>query len=56
MVSAKRLQQEAYRSWFAGLSFNVIAGLYTLWQIRQKEQSIDKNDGEGVVESKKLLK
>ncbi len=27
-----------------------------MWQIRQKEQSIDRKDGEGVVESKKLVK
>jgi len=54
MASVKRWQQEAYRAWFAGLSFSVIAGLYTSWQIRQKEQNIDRSDGEGVVESKKL--
>ncbi len=36
--------------------FNTIAGLYTLWRIRQREQNIDKNEGEGVVESKKLVK
>lgn len=34
--------------------FNTIAGVYTLWQLRQREQRIDKKDGEGVVESKKL--
>ena len=56
MASAKRLQQEAYRAWFAGLAFNAIAGLYTLWQLRQREQNIDRNDGEGVVESKKIMK
>ena len=33
-----------------------MAGFYTLWQLRQKEQSIDKKDGEGVVESKKLIR
>ena len=56
LSSAKRLQKEAYRAWFTGLTFNAIAGLYTLWQLRQKEQNIDKNDGEGVVESKKLAR
>ncbi|CAF9922385.1 Peroxisomal membrane protein PMP27 [Imshaugia aleurites] len=56
LASAKRLQQEAYRAWFTGLAFNAIAGLYTLWQLRQREQSIDKNEGEGVVESKKIMK
>ena len=54
MASAKRLQREAYKAWFTGLMFNTIAGLYTLWQLRQKEQGIDKKDGEGLVESKKL--
>lgn len=56
MANAKRLLQEAYRMWFIGLTFNVIAGMYSLWQIRQKERNVDKNEGEGVVESKKLLK
>ena len=56
MASAKRLQQEAFRAWFAGLTCNAIAGLYTLWQLRQREQSIDKNEGGGVVESKKIMR
>ena len=56
MASAKRLQQEAYRAWFVGLVFNAVAGTYTLWQLRQREQAIDKNEGEGVVESKKIVK
>jgi hypothetical protein len=56
MASAKRLQQEAYRAWFVGLIFNTVAGAYTLWQLRQKEQNIDKKEAEGVVESKKMLK
>lgn len=54
LASAKRLQKEAYRAWFTGLIFNATAGLYTLWQLRQKEQNIDKSNGEGVVESKKI--
>ena len=56
LSGGKRLQKEAYRAWFTGLTFNAIAGLYTLWQLRQKEQKIDKSDGEGVVESKKLAR
>ena len=56
LSSAKRLQKEAYRAWFTGLTLNAIAGLYTLWQLRQREQNIDKSDGEGVVESKKLAR
>ncbi|MCJ1242047.1 Peroxisomal membrane protein PMP27 [Varicellaria rhodocarpa] len=54
LASAKRLQREAYKAWLTGLTFNVVAGFYTLWQLRQREQKIDKKDGEGVVESKKL--
>ncbi|KAM0794907.1 peroxisomal biogenesis factor 11 [Usnea florida] len=56
LASVKRLQQEAYRAWFAGLTCNAIAGLYTLWQLRQRDQRVDKSDGEGVVESKKIMK
>ncbi|KAL9127549.1 MAG: hypothetical protein Q9217_003591 [Psora testacea] len=56
LASVKNLQREAYRAWFAGLTFNTVAGLYTLWQLRQREQGIDKKDGEGVVESKKIVK
>ena len=50
------MHKEALRFWFVGITFNVVAGLYALWQLRQKEQRIDKKDGEGVVESKKLTK
>lgn len=52
--SAKRLQKEAYRAWFVGLMFNAIAGVYTLWGLRQREREVDKADGEGVVESRKI--
>jgi hypothetical protein len=53
---AKTLQREAYRFWFAGLSFSVLAQLYTLFQLRQREAAIDRKDGEGVVESKRITK
>ena len=56
LSSAKRLQKEAYRAWFTGLTFNAIAGLYTLWKLRQRDQNIDKSDGEGVVEGKKVAR
>ncbi|KAL2354871.1 putative peroxisomal membrane protein PMP27 [Cryomyces antarcticus] len=51
---AKRLQREAYKAWFAGLVFNAVAGVYTLWLLRQKE--VDRTDGEKAVEGKKLQK
>ena len=37
-----------------GLLFNTVAGVYTLYQLRQRERSIDKKDGESLVESKRL--
>ncbi|KAF2171416.1 hypothetical protein M409DRAFT_63698 [Zasmidium cellare ATCC 36951] len=52
-----RLQQEAYRAWFAGLACNVAAGLYTLYnltQLAKKQQS--EGDAEKKVEEKKLEK
>lgn len=54
LESAKRLQKEAYRAWLVGLLFNAVAGCYTLWGLRQREEAVDKADGEGVVESKKI--
>ncbi|KAL8937883.1 MAG: hypothetical protein Q9211_003460 [Gyalolechia sp. 1 TL-2023] len=54
LESAKRLQKEAYRAWFVGLMFNAVAGIYTLWGLRQRELEVNKGDGEGVVESKKI--
>ncbi|MCJ1357389.1 MAG: Peroxisomal membrane protein PMP27 [Icmadophila ericetorum] len=52
--AAKRLQQEAYKAWLAGIACNTIAGFYTLWQLRQTEQNLDISSGEKAVESKKL--
>ncbi|MCJ1229782.1 Peroxisomal membrane protein PMP27 [Toensbergia leucococca] len=54
LAGVQKLQQEAIKAWIAGITFNIVAGVYTLWKLRQKEQGIDKKDGEGVVESKKL--
>lgn len=52
--SAKRLQREAYRFWAMGLMCSVIAQVYTLYQLRQREARVDKKEGEGVVESKRI--
>jgi peroxin-11B len=51
---AKRLQQEAYRFWAFGLTFSVVAQVYTLYRLKQREARVDKKDGEGVVESKRI--
>lgn len=52
--SAKRLQREAYKAWLTGLMFNAVAGLYTLFQLRQRELGLDRKEGEGMVETKKV--
>ena len=55
-AQAKQLQERAFKAWFIGLSANAIAGAYTLWLLRQKEAALNKSDGEGVLESKKIQK
>lgn len=54
--SAKRLGREAYKAWFTGLVFSTVGGLYTLYKLREREQGVSKEDGEGVVESKRIQK
>lgn len=54
LETAKKLQKDAYRAWFVGLLFNTVAGIYTLWGLRQRMQEVNKTDGEGVVESRKI--
>ena len=54
--SAKGLQREAYKAWFVGLTFNTVAGLYTLWKLKERQQKIDLKEGEGVVENKKITR
>jgi hypothetical protein len=56
LASVKRLQESAYRSWAAGLVCSVVAGVYTLYGLQQKEKTVDRKEGEGVVEAKKIEK
>jgi peroxin-11B len=53
---AKRASQLAARFWLLGLSSSVVAGLYTLSKLRARRANVDKKEGEGVVESKKIDK
>lgn len=53
---AKRLSREAYKSWFVGLFFSALSGAYGLYRLRERELRVSKEDGEGVVESKRLQK
>ncbi|RFU73030.1 peroxisomal biogenesis factor 11 [Trichoderma arundinaceum] len=54
--AAKAVGQHAQRFWAMGLVFSIAAQLYTLHRLRQREAKIDRKDGEGVVESKTILK
>jgi hypothetical protein len=56
LASAKRLQESAYKSWAAGLIFSTVAGIYTLVRLQEKEKTVDRKEGEGVVEAKKIEK
>ena len=56
LESAKKLQENAYRCWMAGLIFSAISGLYSLWRLQEKEKTVDRKEGEGVVEAKKIEK
>jgi hypothetical protein len=51
---AKRLQQEAYRFWAAGLACSVLSQVYTLYRLRQREARVDRKEGEGVLEGKRI--
>ncbi|KJZ74611.1 hypothetical protein HIM_05961 [Hirsutella minnesotensis 3608] len=51
---APDVQRHAYRAWAVGLLFSVAAQLYTLRQLKAREAKIDRKDGEGVVESKRI--
>lgn len=56
LESVKRLQEQAYRAWAAGLLCSALAGLYTLFKLQEKEKTVDRKEGEGVVEAKKIEK
>lgn len=52
--SAKKFQREAFRFWAMGLACSVVAQMYTLYQLRLRAAKVDKKEGEGVVESKRI--
>ncbi|KGO69170.1 Peroxisomal biogenesis factor 11 [Penicillium italicum] len=56
LSSVKQLQKSANRCWSAGLIFSAVAGIYTLVRLQQKGKTIDRKEGEGVVEAKKIEK
>lgn len=55
--AAARLQKEAYRAWLVGLMCNVVAGVYTLWNMQQEmKKQGESADAEKHVEVKRLEK
>ncbi|OLN85167.1 Peroxisomal membrane protein PMP30A [Colletotrichum chlorophyti] len=51
---AKKLQKEAFRFWAIGLIFSIVGQTYTLYRLQQREAKVDKKEGEGVVEAKRI--
>lgn len=56
LAAAKRLQDNAYRAWMSGLACSAVAGVYTVWRLQEKERTLDRKEGEGVVEAKRIEK
>lgn len=52
--SNKKLAMHAAKAWFVGLLCSVLAGVYSLFTLKQRESAIDRKEGEGVVEAKKI--
>jgi peroxin-11B len=51
---AKAASKEAARFWAMGLMCSIVAQTYTLYRLREREAVVDKKEGEGVVESKRI--
>lgn len=52
--NVKALTTNASRAWAVGIIFSLVAQTYTLYRLRQREAQLDRKDGEGVVESKRI--
>ncbi|KAK4230123.1 peroxisomal biogenesis factor 11-domain-containing protein [Podospora fimiseda] len=55
-VHAKKLQTEAFRFWAVGIACSIVAQVYTLYGLKEREKKIDKKEGEGVVSAKTIAK
>lgn len=51
---APAAQRQAYRCWALTLVFSLAAQLYTLRRLARREAAINRKDGEGVVEGKRI--
>lgn len=54
--TADVLQRRAYTCWAAGILFSLSAQLYTLRRLTRREAKVDRKDGEGVVELKRIAR
>ncbi|KAI5286594.1 Peroxisomal membrane protein PMP27 [Ascosphaera aggregata] len=52
--SNKKLTLHAAKAWFIGLLCSVLAGVYSLVTLKQRERTISRKEGEGVLEAKKI--
>jgi peroxin-11B len=50
------VQREAMKFWLVGLVSSALAGVYSLQKLRQRSASVNKKEGEGAVESKKVAR
>lgn len=56
LAKAKQIGDTAYRCWLSGLICSAVAGLYGLYRLQEREKSINKKEGDGAVEAKKIEK
>ncbi|KAJ6787206.1 hypothetical protein PWT90_06699 [Aphanocladium album] len=52
--NVKSLTTNASRAWAVGIVFSIVAQAYTLYRLREREARLDRKDGEGVIESKRI--
>ncbi|OJD30336.1 peroxisomal biogenesis factor [Diplodia corticola] len=55
-ANIKQIGEQASRAWMTGLLFSVVAGVYTLAQLRKRSGAVDEKEAESVVEKKKIQK
>ena len=55
---AAKLQKQAYKAWLAGLLCNIVAGVYTLYNMKYETPKTEESgaDAEKAVEMKKLVR
>ncbi|KAE9964950.1 hypothetical protein BLS_007971 [Venturia inaequalis] len=54
--NVKQISRQATKFWMTGLLCNAFAGFYKLYQLKQQSQLVNKKEGEGAVEGKRMEK